>query len=416
MFYDSVRDPVDNTVSYYYHWKSYFSTGASTTIFPDLFISSSPNFPPMSTGSPIRYMINLPGQPYYDGVVAGTHPMLVKNVNSSTILTRVAYNGTLTANTYKIFPATAETPARMEFHIGIGSNSAGDKIAFDGYFINNILSSDKIKNGSFSYCIASLDSSVSNKAGADLIIDTSDDAGVYINSIITTINAFGGGEIHCYPGTYNISTNILPLSNVNISGEGISTIFKRNSSALTQVIYVANTVSNVTMRDFYVDGNGEIYPYNGGIAYGICGQDNTNRGVRYYNIQSSYNYTSGNDTSAYGFYNITNFVNCKASYNKGKFNSIVAVGVGFKFCINGLSSIAEYNSTIGGTGAAIGFEECIGVDLCLSNNNTSSSGYGFFECRRMQGNTGTGNTTALLSGCYFSSDTSVAAAAGNGNA
>jgi hypothetical protein len=140
MFYDSARDPIDNTIPFYHFWKSVTSTGNSTTIFNDLFIPVSPNFPPMSTGSPTRYMINLPGQPYYDGVVNGTYPLLIKNVNTSTILTRIVYNGTLTANTYKIFPASAETPSRMEVHVGTGSNQAGDKISFQGYFINQLLS------------------------------------------------------------------------------------------------------------------------------------------------------------------------------------------------------------------------------------------------------------------------------------
>ena len=138
VFYESQRDPVDNSIADTFHWKSTSSTGSSTTIFDDLIVPSSPNFP-QSTA--IRYMINLPGEPYYAGVLAATHPFVLADVTSTTILTRVAPTATLTANTYKLFPATAETPGRTEVHVGSSSVTAGDTLAYDGYFINSIISS-----------------------------------------------------------------------------------------------------------------------------------------------------------------------------------------------------------------------------------------------------------------------------------
>jgi hypothetical protein len=135
-YFDSLRDPVDSSISDTYHWKSESSTGSSTTVFDDLTVPSSPNFP---NSTAIRYMLHLPGEPYYDGVLAGTHPLIVKNVNSSTILSRISPNGTLTPNTYKIFPSNSVNKAYMEINVGIGSCQPNDIIAFDGYFITSAL-------------------------------------------------------------------------------------------------------------------------------------------------------------------------------------------------------------------------------------------------------------------------------------
>lgn len=140
-YYDSLRDPVDNAISDVYHWKSSASTGSSTTIFDNLVIPSSPNFP---NSTATRYMLYLPGEPYYDGVFAGTHPIIVKDVNTSTILTRVSPNGTLVANTFKIFQETAITKGRMEINVGIGSCQPNDIIAFDGYFVNSIQTASEL--------------------------------------------------------------------------------------------------------------------------------------------------------------------------------------------------------------------------------------------------------------------------------
>ena len=89
-----------------------------------------------------------------------------------------------------------------------------------------------------SVIIASSDSQTTSKSGADLVISTSDDAGLAINVQIAKLNSTTGGTIQLMEGTYNISTNILPLSNVNIAGQGTGTVLRRNSSSLVQVIYV----------------------------------------------------------------------------------------------------------------------------------------------------------------------------------
>jgi len=144
---DSLRDVVDNTVNDYYYWLSVGSTGTTTayatTYFNNLTIPASPNFP-ASTAT--RYIVNLPGEPAYTDIDAGNSTFVIKNINTTTILTRVAPANTLTANTYKIFPETADRRGCLEVHVGTGSNSAGDSLAFHGRFISRIISSSEFNS------------------------------------------------------------------------------------------------------------------------------------------------------------------------------------------------------------------------------------------------------------------------------
>ena len=127
--------------------------------------------------------------------------------------------------------------------------------------------------------VASSNSTQNSQNGADLVISTSSDSGAAINTLITSLNSSGGGTIECMEGTFNFTTNLLPLSNVNIQGQGNATIFQRNSASLIQVIYIPNTVSNITLKDFYINGNGTTYPIASGLAYGINFQDTTPIGI-----------------------------------------------------------------------------------------------------------------------------------------
>ena len=119
--------------------------------------------------------------------------------------------------------------------------------------------------------VASSNSTQNSKNGADVVISTSSDSGTAINSLITTLNGSGGGTIELMEGTYNFTTNLLPLSNVNVIGQGIATILQRNSASLSQVINIANTVSNCSFQNFYINGNGTNYSVVAG-AYGIYAQ------------------------------------------------------------------------------------------------------------------------------------------------
>jgi hypothetical protein len=102
-YFDSCIDPVDNSVPFYYFWKSASSTGDSTTIFCDLFINSSApisfgkkNFPAPSSGQTPStnaywnsrgYLLDLPGEPIIDN----NHPFILKghSLSTSYLLKRV---------------------------------------------------------------------------------------------------------------------------------------------------------------------------------------------------------------------------------------------------------------------------------------------------------------------------------------
>lgn len=144
-YYDSNRDPANsNAIAGAFYWMSLGSTGttiaSATTTFDNLVIPESPNFPP--DGSTMtRYFINLPGEPYYTDIVAGNSTFVIKNINTSTVLTRVPPRTALTANTYKIFDESQNRRGCFEIHVGVGSNQPADRIAFHGRFITSMLGS-----------------------------------------------------------------------------------------------------------------------------------------------------------------------------------------------------------------------------------------------------------------------------------
>jgi hypothetical protein len=85
--------------------------------------------------------------------------------------------------------------------------------------------------------------------------------------------------------------------------------------------------------------------------------------------------------------------------------------------VDGISVSGTNNSN--NATASVGISTCSGVKNCSINNILNAgagTGHGYTGNFRCYGNTGTGNKTALFSGDYFSSDNSVACAAGNGNA
>jgi hypothetical protein len=278
--------------------------------------------------------------------------------------------------------------------------------------------------------IASSDSQTNSQYGADTIISTGSDAGAAINALIIALNAAGGGSILLMEGTYNIETNILPLSNVNISGCGIRTILKRHSSSLYQVIYIASGVTNAVLQDFYVNGNGGTYPISGSTCYGIyCQTVNTNPYVFYYNI-----YVGSNvgDSQVTGFQSCCNMINCTSNGNRTTANSqvqgfndcwnvsncsayanLTTVGYAWGFLGGGNYTNCEATSNSGGTGNyGCGFEGAVMLTNCHSNSNTGTNtgtGYGYISCIRMQQNTGTGNKTALIGSACFADSSSNAA-------
>lgn len=147
-YFDSQRDPDNsNSVASAYYWMSLSSTATTvsyaTTTFPNLQISAAPNFPESSA---YRYLVNLPGEPYYSDIIAGNSTFVVKNINTSSFLTRVPPGTALSVNTYKIFSNNSDRRSCLEVHVGVGSNQPSDYLSFNGRFISSVITSTNLNS------------------------------------------------------------------------------------------------------------------------------------------------------------------------------------------------------------------------------------------------------------------------------
>jgi hypothetical protein len=125
---------------YFYKSESSTTNNPSYNMIPiaiqDITIPNA-NFP---YTLPTRYIINLIGQPYYEIIDAfygwesetDNFKIIIRNINTSTLLTRIKSTDTLIENTFKIFTSTSLTSARLELHVGTSSNNVGDILSI-GY-------------------------------------------------------------------------------------------------------------------------------------------------------------------------------------------------------------------------------------------------------------------------------------------
>lgn len=308
----------------------------------------------------------------------------------------------------------------------------------------------------------------------DYVCDgTSDD--VQIQAAIDYVAGIGGGSISLTEGTYNVSAMISLAEKVRLVGQGGGTILKRVGNQAS-ILYIAH-LSAFQIQNFKIDMNGSSPGGTYGIAsetdakgsYQSITIDNfitTETSTRAFSCCSNllncnvgymqqgagavgsafYSCTNlincsidGGSTSGalytYGFVNCSYLVNCfvknitattgYVGFNTCSFlNTCVVTNctttansfLGFSGCTNLTSSYALTNSSSHASGTCIGFNSCLRLCSSTASSNTSNTGYGFQDCLSCFGNTGTGNTTALFNASYFSSDTSVACAAANGNA
>ena len=145
-----------------------------------------------------------------------------------------------------------------------------------------------------------------NVGDATVVITPSGgDDGVLFNNIISWLSVIGGGSIKMQKGTYLISTQINWKSKINLIGQGNNTIIKRNSSTPTQLFYIDNAITDYTLSDFSIDGNGLVYtPAN---SYGIyCLNNTSNTNGKYKNIYS-FNHVGASSQN--------DFVNCQLMEN-----------------------------------------------------------------------------------------------------
>jgi parallel beta-helix repeat protein len=118
-------------------------------------------------------------------------------------------------------------------------------------------------NGINTRLVASSDSDTQSQNVADSVILTGDDAGARLNTIIDEVNALGGGTIMVFEGNYNFSTTCNLKSNVNIIGQGYSTIFNQNA-AINYILRI-NIQSNIKIQNLQIDGKKASYAAGRGI-------------------------------------------------------------------------------------------------------------------------------------------------------
>ncbi len=377
----SAYDPKDNSIPGVYHWKSVSSTGTSTDAsYNDLQISSSPNFPVGSSSTPTRYILDLPGQPYYTKIADGTYTCVIKNINTSTILTRVAYNGTLTANTYKIFPETANDPGYLEVHVGTGSNQANNMIAFDTYFINNIPNAKQV-SGNYTYTFATISSR--NYGWAERIIGSTEDAGAILNSYIDSTSK--SGTIFLKSGIYNIVTPINTQYGMNIIGESQETVILNASSGCTVVLKLASSNLSCLIRFL------SFYTTISSSAHAITGINSDKHKIEDV-------YISGFNGNGIEYCN--NIINCKIvnvrsaafSYCNYLTNCMASSNsFSFSYC-NYLTNCYGVNSTL------TDFVACNYLTNCNSSNNNNTGGFG--GCFYLSNCVGSSSYYAFKS-CWF---------------
>ena len=191
------------------------------------------------------------------------------------------------------------------------------------YWMNGVGQYVNLLQRSSTYVIASSDSSAASQAGADTVIQSSEDAGVIINAILASMTRHG--ELKIMEGHYNFDTTLNVQSYINITGCGAWTVLVRNTASLQNVIYIANTVTNVTLKDFKVDGHSLIYT---GLAAGIFSQTTQSETVKIVNVISENNKST--DDSA-GFSNCHNLDGCATTGNRNSGGN----DAGFYQCVDG---------------------------------------------------------------------------------
>lgn len=383
---------------------------------------ATPNFP-FNSGTKTRYMAILPENLYVDG----GHPITITGLTrgySYPPATGYFYIDPLSLTS--IFPSPLY-PYLIEFN----SASAGVSYPIDCYMVGSPLISEYISPvpKTATVVVASSNSTLFSKRYADYVCDGTDDD-VEIQQAIDYVSGLtNGGSVVLMEGTFNVTSQINMKSNVLLQGQGNNgTIIKKMSSSIICVIFIDTSYNNFHFRDFQIDGNGDTYPTSATGVYGIFDNSGGFKYQSYTNIYAHHIYCSASGYPSSGFRNLRNMVNCISRYNKNTYvgSSAYGFGAGFTNCNNLLNCQSEYNfsSATGGSpaGRGIGFEGCVNVMNCYANYNTGTSGgygfsnvYGTGNCLRLYGCGGTGNTTALFIGSYFSSDTSVACAVGNGN-
>ncbi|MFA5398586.1 MAG: hypothetical protein WC346_21410 [Methanogenium sp.] len=229
-----------------------------------------------------------------------------------------------------------------------------------------LIARDQGKTREASVVIASSDSDENARLTADVVISTNEDASVKINAQIVSISATGGGKILVRKGNYYCNNSILLQNNINLDGEGISTIIHNFAGSVIGIIDSNNAVgSSINNLYIYSDGNSNC----------IIGHNEEN--VAYNNISCSVSNSSvrhnffycNNLNGCIANNGVDGYIGCEYLSNCKSIGTIVrGANSGFRTC--------KYMSSCDANGAGIGIDGCINISSCFARNCS----VGFLQC------------------------------------
>jgi hypothetical protein len=277
-----------------------------------------------------------------------------------------------------------------------GNNTYSGTSLFSG---NTSISVGKaLFNRGATIIVASSDSPVSVQSGADYVISTGTDAGAALSTIFTALTAAGGGTLYQCAGTYNCTTSILPTSNIVWKGDGVMTINRRMTAALTSICNITSGITNTSLSRLQFDGNSPTYEGTG-LCSGIYNASGYKNTIHFEYILSQNNKSSSATTyNGAGFYGCYNLYGCTANNNT----------VGFHACYYIADSISENNDDMGYNNSLYisvskslsnggdNFYTCSIVSSCLSDGSDEN---GYNSCYKLTGCQATNNTLDGFSAC-----------------
>ena len=246
-------------------------------------------------------------------------------------------------------------------------------------------------DGKEAIIVAASNSSDADKASADYVADGNTGAAgdgdqVQINNALTAADPAGSGRktgrVVLLAGTYTIDASISVFDNTILSGIGPATLITIPNSLGSDLSAIVNqnttTGTNVTLRDFKLDGNRS----NQTGSYKMVGIDFNNMG-------------GGSGASARAGATMSNLQVNSWYLNTGGLNCMIGAGI----CMRNSSNNVIKNSIVQGNHAE-------GIYLSASSNNTvvnnfaqgnssgihvnSSSNNNLFAGNNISGNTGSG--------------------------
>jgi parallel beta-helix repeat protein len=176
---------------------------------------------------------------------------------------------------------------------------------------------------------------------------TTDDT-VAINAAIASVNSTGGGMVIIPSGNYLVATSlsITLLSNVALVGQGQSSVLK--AASVSRNIFTGSSISNVLLKDFYVDCTNQGGTFNGIYITGFTNSEIN--GVTIYNA------------AGFGWLIFT-AVNSKFLRNT---INITRQWDGMTISTGSSGNIIEGNTVLNSYDSGIGFTNTVGT-VCVGN-------------------------------------------------